>query len=104
MGLRLDQGDEVLHIGATWLPPAVRTWLHLHHEDPEIGRVRAATPEALEGDVQVWAFEVSEGLDRQTVRRVVMELLDGGEVPDVEEQVLDLARTIVARTKEKLST
>jgi hypothetical protein len=44
--LRPDHRQRVIYVGATGLPPAVRTWLHLHHEDPEIGRVASGYPAA----------------------------------------------------------
>ena len=71
-------GGEVVYVGATSLPPAARTWLHLHHEDPSIGRVRAGHPEALDGEVVVRAFRLAPGLDRQEVKRALMRLRAGG--------------------------
>lgn len=32
----------VVYVGATGQPPALRTWLHLHDPDPNIGRVGAS--------------------------------------------------------------
>ena len=31
----------VLHVGSTALPLRTRVWLHLSHDDPEVGRLRA---------------------------------------------------------------
>ena len=36
--------DGVVYVGATALHPETRTWLHLHDEDPKIGRMRARFP------------------------------------------------------------
>lgn len=66
------KGNDVLYVGATGLPPAIRTWLHLHDDSPEVGRVRAEHPEALRGCVTVRAFELAEGLDRQRVRQCLL--------------------------------
>ena len=41
--------DGVVYVGATALHPETRTWLHLHHEDPEIGRMRARFAELAGG-------------------------------------------------------
>ena len=72
------QGAEVVHVGATALPPAARTWLHLHHDDPKIGRVRAERPDALSGDVTVRAFRLGPALDRHEVKEALITLLEGG--------------------------
>ena len=37
--------DGVVYVGATALHPATRTWLHLHDEDPDVGRMRARFPD-----------------------------------------------------------
>ncbi len=68
---------EVVYVGATALPPGARTWLHLHHDNPAFGRIRAEHPEALEGDITVRAFRLADGLDRQRVKQALLELLAG---------------------------
>lgn len=70
----------VVYVGATWLPPAVRTFLHLHDPDPNVGRIRAQHPELTRGSVSVRAFRLDAALDRPTVRSMVVGLLDGDEV------------------------
>ena len=52
-------------------------WLHLHHDDPEIGRVRTQRPDALSGDMVVRAFQLDPGLDRQEVKRALLRLQEG---------------------------
>ena len=42
--LRVGAERPVVYVGATGLHPATRAWLHLHHEDPDVGRVAAAYP------------------------------------------------------------
>ena len=57
----------VLHVGSTFLPPVVRTWLHLEHEDPQVARLRGLDAALLQ-DAVVVALPVPEGVDRQRVR------------------------------------
>jgi hypothetical protein len=66
---------EVLYVGSTGLPPVARTWLHLHHEDPDVGRVRAQHPGALSGEVAVYAWGIRADLDRHEVRDALRGLL-----------------------------
>jgi hypothetical protein len=40
--LRPADERRVVYVGGTGLAPATRAWLHLHHDDPEIGRIRSA--------------------------------------------------------------
>ena len=43
--LRAGERDHpVVYVGGTGLPPAVRTWLHLHDSDPDVGRLAARYP------------------------------------------------------------
>ena len=37
----IDEAALVVYVGATGLDPRTRVWLHLHHDDPEIGRMAA---------------------------------------------------------------
>ena len=60
--------DGVVYVGATALHPETRTWLHLHHEDPEIGRMRARFAELAAEELDIVAVELPEGVDRQQVR------------------------------------
>lgn len=72
----------IVYVGATTLPPVVRTWLHLHHDNPNIGRVRVNRPDALSGDLIVHAFRLHPSCDRHAVKDVVIRLLDTDE-PDL---------------------
>jgi hypothetical protein len=69
-------GDRrVIYVGGTGLPPAARTWLHLHHEDPEIARIAFAYPAAggdLNEPLEVRAFRVPDGVPRRAVRDVLI--------------------------------
>jgi hypothetical protein len=86
----------VVYVGATALHPATRTWLHLHHEDPEIGRMAARYPELGNQELDVVALELAESIDRQQVRHSAVRLLDerGLLAPDnVCDPPLEAART-----------
>jgi hypothetical protein len=67
--------DGVVYVGATTLHPATRTWLHLHHDDPDIGRIAARYPEARQSDLDVLALALSDDVDRQHVRHGAVALL-----------------------------
>ncbi len=60
--------DGVVYVGATTLHPETRTWLHLHDDDPNVGRMRARYPELAHEELDVLAFELPDGVDRQQVR------------------------------------
>jgi hypothetical protein len=60
--------DGVVYVGATTLHPATRTWLHLHDEDPNVGRMRARYATLGEEELDVLAIELPDGVDRQQVR------------------------------------
>ena len=71
--------DGVVYVGATALHPETRTWLHLHHDDPEIGRMRARFAELSAEELEVVAVELPDGVDRQQVRHgAVTELAERG--------------------------
>jgi hypothetical protein len=71
--------DGVVYVGATALHPETRTWLHLHHEDPEIGRMRARFAELAGEELDVVAVELPDGVDRQQVRHgAVAQLAESG--------------------------
>jgi len=66
--------DGVVYVGATTLHPATRTWLHLHHEDPEVGRMRARYAALAREELDVVALELPEGADRQQVRHAAVRI------------------------------
>jgi hypothetical protein len=66
-------GDSgVVYVGATGLPPTTRTWLHLHDEDPNVGRLRARYPDSAREELDVLALRLPEGVDRQEVKHAVV--------------------------------
>ena len=64
----LDDAGGVVYIGATGLDPRTRAWLHLHHPDPEIGRLRARFARHDTGELEVLAMRVPPGVARADVR------------------------------------
>ena len=86
----------VVYVGATTLHPATRTWLHLHHDDPEIGRIAARYPELADVELDVVAVRLEEGVDRQQVRHSAVRLLGERQLlasDHVCDEPLDAART-----------
>ncbi|MGI5286860.1 hypothetical protein ACQEVF_26480 [Nonomuraea polychroma] len=69
------QHEPVIYVGATGLPPAVRTWLHLHDSDPEIGRLAARYNELACENLDVLAFAVPGHLPRRLVKDAVVQRL-----------------------------
>jgi len=65
----------VVYVGATGLHPATRAWLHLHHEDPNVGRVAAAYPGAPTEALDVVAVSVPDGVARQEAKRAAIAAL-----------------------------
>jgi hypothetical protein len=66
----------VVYVGATGLPPAVRTWLHLHDSDPKVGRVAGRYRDLAREDLDVLAFAVPDGLSRQLVKAALVRELE----------------------------
>jgi hypothetical protein len=82
--LRPGSERRVIFVGATALPPAARMWLHLHHEDPDIGWIAARYPVA-GGDANetfdILAFPVPEGVARRAMRdALIARLAAAGEL------------------------
>jgi hypothetical protein len=65
----------VIYVGATGLPPAVRTWLHLHDDDPDVGRLAARYTGLAREEMDVLAFPVPERLARPLVKAAVIQRL-----------------------------
>ncbi|MBA2319331.1 MAG: hypothetical protein H0V93_16365 [Euzebyales bacterium] len=68
----------VVYVGATGLDPALRTWLHLNHDDPEVGRVAARYPSSggqLDTPFDVLAFDVPVGALRSEVKTCLISRL-----------------------------
>ncbi|TWP32843.1 hypothetical protein [Leekyejoonella antrihumi] len=54
--------------GSTGMAPVLRTWLHLYHEDPDVGRVGRGYPGIRQESLTVLAFRLDEDVDRQSVK------------------------------------
>ena len=75
--------DGVVYVGATEVHPETRTWLHLHDDDPNVGRMRARFPGLAGEDLDVLALELPAGVDRQQVRHgAVAQLAERGALSD----------------------
>jgi hypothetical protein len=70
--LRVDGDRPVIYVGATDLQPGTRAWLHLHDPDPDIGRVAARYPAALDEPLEVVAVQVPEGVSRSDTKTVAI--------------------------------
>ncbi|MFJ2032067.1 hypothetical protein [Streptosporangium sp. NPDC087985] len=62
----------VIYVGTTGLPPEVRTWLHLHDPDPDIGRVKARYPGVGLDSLDVIAFRLPESMPRPEIKAAVI--------------------------------
>jgi hypothetical protein len=62
---------EVVYVGATGLDPRARVWLHLHDDDPDLGRMRARFPSLAEVPLAVLAMRLPDGVARAEVRDVL---------------------------------
>lgn len=60
----------VIYVGATGVHPTLRTWLHLNHTNPEIGRVAKQFTNA-GGDITEEFFIVGYVVPPQLIRAVV---------------------------------
>jgi hypothetical protein len=67
--------EGVVYVGATALHPATRTWLHLHDDDPGVGRMRARYPNLAGEELDVLALRLPGDVDRQRVRHGAVALL-----------------------------
>jgi len=68
----------VTYVGATGLPPALRTWLHLTDADPAVGRVVARYRDAgldIGEDHDVLAFAMPPTVERSHVKDVLISRL-----------------------------
>jgi hypothetical protein len=59
---------EVIYVGGTGLPPVLRAWLHLHHDDPSVARIADRYPGAATESLEVVACRLPDDLDRPTAK------------------------------------
>jgi hypothetical protein len=62
----------VIYVGTTGLPPEVRTWLHLHDPNPDIGRVKARYPGLGADSLDVIAFRLPDSMPRSEIKATVI--------------------------------
>ena len=67
----IDEAALVVYVGATGLDPRTRVWLHLHHHDPEIGRIAARFSRLPTSELDVLAMSIPEEVSRADVRDVL---------------------------------
>lgn len=65
---RLVGRTEVVYVGGTGLPPDVRAWLHLHHDDPSVARIAHRYPAAATEPMEVIAFRLPESVHRSEAK------------------------------------
>jgi len=68
-------GHLVLYVGSTSQTPELRSWLHLHDADPDVGRILARRPAAKAEDFDVLAFRVPSPMSRSSAKRLLIEKL-----------------------------
>lgn len=66
----------VIYVGGTGLSPQTRTWLHLNHPDPEIGRIAALYPGISGEPFDVLAMPLPEEHTRPVARAELIRQLD----------------------------
>lgn len=70
-----DPRANILYVGTTGMPPALRTWLHLHSRDKDIGRVAKRFPKIDTEAADVYAFPVPPGMERPQVKHALVHAL-----------------------------
>jgi hypothetical protein len=111
----IDETALVVYVGATGLDPQTRVWLHLNHDDPEIGRMAARFPRLPTSELDVLAMSVPEEVSRADVRDVLgARLAEEGLladdaitdhlqlVLDPGEETIELVERFVARLRSQL--
>ena len=111
----IDQTGLVVYVGATGLDPGTRVWLHLHDQDPDVGRMVARFERLAESELDVLAMSVPDEVSRADVRdalgvRLADEgLLAGDAIMDhlqlplaSSPETLELAERFVARLRSHL--
>lgn len=70
-----DPRANILYIGTTGMPPALRMWLHLHSKDRETGRVAKRYPKIATEAADIRAFPVPRDLSRPEVKHALVHAL-----------------------------
>lgn len=115
-----DETNAIVYVGATGVAPALRSWLHLNHEEPDVGRIAKRYQEVGGNPSErftVIAFPVDQTIDRHRVKQYLesalceASALDGqyvGEPPsgntfsaDVEQLGTTIASELVERIRRR---
>ena len=79
----VDQTGLVVYVGATGLDPRTRVWLHLHDQDPDVGRMATRFERLAESELDVLAMSVPDEISRADVRDALgVRLADEGLLAD----------------------
>ncbi|RNI19866.1 hypothetical protein [Flexivirga caeni] len=70
-----DPRANVLYVGTTGMPPALRSWLHLHSKDKELGRLAKRFPKIAVEAADIYAFPVPQALERMEVKHALVHAL-----------------------------
>lgn len=70
-----DPRANVLYVGTTGMPPALRMYLHLHSKDKELGRLKKRFPKIDVEAADVYAFPVPPGMSRPAVKHALVHAL-----------------------------
>ncbi|GGB24194.1 hypothetical protein GCM10011492_12660 [Flexivirga endophytica] len=70
-----DPRANILYVGTTGMTPALRSWLHLHSKDKEVGRVRKRFPKIDTEAADIYAFPVPAGMSRPQVKHALVHAL-----------------------------
>lgn len=87
---------EIAYVGSTGFDPELRSHLHVTSAHPELGRVRASVPGYEERDFDVLGFELPDGIERASIKRMLAARLcahddpgDGSEESDAMREIVD---------------
>ena len=70
-----DPRANILYVGTTGIPPALRMYLHLNSKDKDLGRVRKRFPKISTEAADIYAFPVPPGLPRPEVKHALVHAL-----------------------------
>ena len=63
---------KIVHLGATALHPATRTWLHLNDPNPDVGRIAARLPDLRDAAFEIVAYQLPSDVQRPEARQAAI--------------------------------
>lgn len=105
------ESGQVVYVGATRLDPEARTWMHLHDESSQGGKVRTRYPQVSTEPMEVLAFAVPDDVDRAAAKELLVRrflsigVLSGNHICDepvdaiVTPQVEKFVRSVLAELR-----